>query len=48
MKHHLNYEKEDDNYIMLGEIFKIIDSRKAEKAIGSFGVKKHQNVHIMP
>jgi hypothetical protein len=39
MKHHLNYEKEDDNYIMLDEIFKIIDSRKAEKIIGSFGVK---------
>jgi hypothetical protein len=31
MKHHLNYEKEDDNCIMLGDIFKIIDSRKAEK-----------------
>jgi len=39
MKHHLNYEKEDDNYIMLGEIFKIIDSRATEKIIGSFGVK---------
>ena len=39
MKHHLNYEKEDDNYIMLGEIFKIIDSKKTEKVIGSYGVK---------
>ena len=39
MKHHLNYDKEDDNYIMLGEIFKIIGSKKTEKIIGSFGVK---------
>ena len=24
MKHHLNYSKEDPNYILLGKIFKII------------------------
>jgi hypothetical protein len=40
MKHHLNYEKEEDNYILLGQVFKIIDSRKSEKIIASYGVKK--------
>jgi hypothetical protein len=39
MKYHLNYEKEDDNYILLGEIFKIIDSRVSQKIIASREVK---------
>jgi hypothetical protein len=38
MKYHLNYEKEDDNYILLEQVFKIIDSRKSEKIIASYGV----------
>jgi hypothetical protein len=39
MKHHLNFDKEDDNYILLGEIFKIIDSRISRKIIASQNVK---------
>ncbi|MDR2830242.1 MAG: hypothetical protein LBB45_04280 [Methanobrevibacter sp.] len=39
MKHHLNYEKENKNYILLGHVFKIIDSRKSEKIIASYCVK---------
>ena len=44
MKHHLNYSKEDPNYILLGKIFKIIGSRKAKTIISSKGVK---NVNMM-
>ncbi len=33
MDYHLNYEKEEDNYILLGKIFKIIDSRKAKRSL---------------
>ena len=44
MKHHLNYSKEDPNYILLGKIFKIIGSRKAKTIIASKGIK---NVNIM-
>jgi hypothetical protein len=39
MKHHLNYSKEDPNYILLGKIFKIIGSRKSKTIMGSKGVK---------
>ncbi len=42
MKHHLNYGKEDDNYILLGEIFKIIDSRISQKIIASQKVENIQ------
>jgi hypothetical protein len=44
MKHHLNYSKEDPNYILLGKIFKIIGSRKSKQIMGSKGVK---NVNMM-
>jgi hypothetical protein len=44
MKHHLNYSKEDPNYILLGKIFKIIGSRKSKTIMGSKGVK---NVNMM-
>ncbi len=40
MKHHLNYSKEDPNYILLEKIFKIIGSRKTKTIIASKGVKK--------
>ena len=40
MKHHLNYSKEDPNYILLGKIFKIIGSRKSRTIIASKGVKQ--------
>ena len=39
MKHHLNYSKEDPNYILLEKIFKIIGSRKSRTIIASKGVK---------
>jgi hypothetical protein len=44
MKHHLNYSKEDPNYILLGKIFKIIGSRKLKTIMGSKGVT---NVNMM-
>jgi hypothetical protein len=44
MKHHLNYRKEDPNYILLGKIFKIIGSRKSKQIMGSKGVN---NVNMM-
>jgi hypothetical protein len=44
MKHHLNYSKEDPNYILLGKIFKIIGSRKAKTIMASKDVK---NVNMM-
>ena len=44
MKHHLNYSKEDPNYILLGKIFKIIGSRKSNTLMASKGVK---NVNMM-
>lgn len=39
MKHHLNYDKKDDNYILLGQIFKIIGSRRTQKIISSQKIK---------
>jgi hypothetical protein len=44
MKHHLNYSKENPNYILLGKIFKIIGSRKSKTIMTSKGVK---NVNMM-
>jgi len=44
MKHHLNYSKEDPNYILLGKIFKIIGSRKSKTIMGSKGIT---NVNMM-
>ena len=44
MKHHLNYSKEDPNYILLEKIFKIIGSRKSRTIIASKGVK---NINMM-
>ena len=39
MKHKLNLDKKDPNYIMLKEIFKIMDSRKSQKILASYGFK---------
>jgi hypothetical protein len=44
MKHHLNYSKEDPNYILLGKIFKIICSRKAKTIMAANGLR---NVNFM-
>jgi hypothetical protein len=44
MMHHLNYSKEDPNYILLGKIFKIIGSREAKTIMASKGVR---NVNMM-
>ena len=44
MKHHLNYSKEDPNYILLEKIFKIIGSRKSRMIIASKGIK---NINMM-
>ena len=44
MKHHLNYSKEDPNYMLLAKIFKIIGSRKSKQIMGSKGVN---NVNMM-
>jgi sulfite exporter TauE/SafE len=44
MKHHLNYSKEDPNYILLGKIFKIIGSRKSKTIVDS---KRVKNVNMM-
>jgi len=44
VKHHLNYSKEDPNYILLGKIFKIIGSRKSKTIMASKGVK---NISMM-
>ena len=40
MKHHLNYGKEDPNYILLEKIFKIIGSRKYRTIIAFKRLKK--------
>ena len=40
MQHHLNYSKEDPNYILLGKTFKIIGFRKTMTIMASKGVKK--------
>ena len=39
IKHHLNYSKKDPNYILLGEIFKIICFRKAKTIMASKALK---------
>jgi len=39
MNHHLNYTKEDPNYILIEKIFKIIGSRKLRTIIAFKGVK---------
>jgi hypothetical protein len=44
MQHHLNYSKEDPNYILLSKIFKIIGSRKSKTIMASKGIK---NVNMM-
>lgn len=44
MKYHLNYSKEDPNYILLGKIFKIIGSRKSNTLMASKGIK---NIYMM-
>ena len=33
MKHLIKIDKKDNNYIFLGEVFKIIDSRVSQKII---------------
>lgn len=44
MKQYLNISKEDPKYLLLKEIFKIIDSRKSKTIISSKGVK---NINMM-
>ena len=44
MKHRLNYSKEDPNYVLLDEIFKIIGSRKSRTIIASKNVR---NIEMM-
>lgn len=44
MKHRLNYSKEDPNYVLLNEIFKIVGSRKSRSIIASKSVK---NIEMM-
>ena len=39
MKHRLNLDKKDPNYILLKKIFKIIDSRKSLQILASYGFK---------
>ena len=39
MKHKLNLDTKDPNYILLKEIFKIIDSRKSQEILASYGFK---------
>jgi hypothetical protein len=39
MKHHLNYNKEDPNYILFAKIFKIIGFKKAKTIMASKGIK---------
>lgn len=39
MKHRLNLDKKDPNYILLKEIFKIMDSRKSKSILASHGFK---------
>ncbi|AMK15730.1 hypothetical protein SAMN02910297_01256 [Methanobrevibacter olleyae] len=40
MKHRLNLDTKDPNYILLKEIFKIIDSRKSQEILAYYGFKK--------
>jgi hypothetical protein len=44
MKHRLNISKEDPNYLLLKEIFNVIDCKKSKAIISSKGVK---NVNMM-
>ena len=39
MKHRLNLDIKDPNYILLKEIFKIMDSREISRILPSFGLK---------
>ena len=39
MKHRLNLDIKDPNYILLKKIFKIIDSRKSLQILASYGFK---------
>ena len=39
MKHRLNLDIKDPNYILLKEIFKIMDSRETSRILSSFGFK---------
>ena len=39
MKHRLNLDKKDPKYILLKEIFKIMDSRESKQILASYGFK---------
>jgi len=39
MKHRLNLDIKDPDYILLKEIFKIMDSRKSLEILASYGFK---------
>ena len=43
MKHRLNLDIKDPNYILLKEIFKIMDSRETLEILASFGFKNLNN-----
>ena len=43
MKYRLNLDIKDPNYILLKEIFKIMDSRETQEILSSFGFKNLNN-----
>lgn len=47
VQHPLNLDKSDPNYILLKEIFKIIDSRKSSQIIASKGIKNNKKFKDM-
>ena len=49
MKHRLNLDIKDPNYILLKKIFKIIDSRKSLQILASYGFKNlnKQILHLI-
>ena len=45
LKHSLNFDKLDSNYILLKEIFKIIDLIKSEQIITLQGINNIKKIH---
>ena len=43
MKHELRFDKNDENYKLLNEIFKIIDSKKSKRIMARNGFKNINN-----
>ena len=46
MNHRLNLDIKDPNYTLLKEIFKVIDSRKSEEILASYGFKNIKKTYI--